>query len=112
MPIVPVADPESWEMGKKHGIYVDTLGGHLILYLLSLTLDPYCVYRSCVVRQVMACSHNAGTGTRQGRETMGFLYCTKYCTHRTVAGAGTGTGNHCFLLCQSRSLSLSRSRAM
>ena len=37
-------------------------------------------------------------------------YYTMYCTHYTVTE--TGTGNHCFLLCPSRSLSLSRAVCM
>ena len=54
---------------------------------------------------VMACSHCTGPGTGLGMGNDGFLYYAVYCTHYTV----TGTGNHCFLLCLSRSLSLSRS---
>ena len=55
---------------------------------------------------LMACSHC--TGPAQGTGNDGFLYYTMYCTHYT--GTGAGTANHCFLLCPSRSLSLSRSR--
>ena len=57
--------------------------------------------------RLMACSHCTGPGTGQGMGNDGFLYYTMYCTHYT--GTGTWTGNHCFLLCPSRSLSLSRS---
>ena len=53
-----------------------------------------------------------GTRIGQGPGNDGFLYYTMYCIHYTGTGTGTGTGTHCFLLCPSRSLSLSRSCAV
>ena len=51
-----------------------------------------------------------GTRNGIGKGNYGFLYYSMYCTHHTVTG--TETGNHCFLLCPSQYLSLSRSRAV
>ena len=52
-------------------------------------------------------AHSHCTGPGQGPGNDGFLYYAMYCTHYTETG--TETGKRCFLLCPSRSLSLSRS---
>ena len=67
----------------------------------------------CVVGE--ACMAGGVCGRRDGHCSRQYLtgmhsYYTMYCTHYTVTE--TGTGNHCFLLCPSRSLSLSRAVCM
>ena len=64
-------------------------------------------FRTQPLARPMAHTYYTGPVQGQGPGNDGFLYYTMYCTHCT----GTGTWNHCFLLCPSRSLSLSLSRS-
>ena len=94
---------------------------HIIEHIGNLSFSVHChlvwtnlqgmflSQQKCVLWDisVMACSHCTGPGMEQGTGDNGFLYYTMYCAHYTR----TGTGNHCFLLCPSRSLSLSHSRS-
>ena len=89
--------------GNESVIYCTALITRSYIYTLfkSSTQHPYHT-------SLMAHSHRTGPGQGQGLGKDRFLHYSMYCTHYT----GTGIENHCFLLCPSRSLSMSRSSAV
>ena len=77
---------------------------------IKTALNDTCFERHNTYTALLYMSYGSFTLHETGTRNDGLLYYAMYCTHST--GTGAETGNHCFLLCQSRSLSLSRSRAV
>ena len=100
--------PASLLKAKRFITVKDCSDGAIAIAIFLIAINWLCrIQCKCLFGAIASCTLD---GTGNGTRNDGFLYYAFNYTHYTRTG--TAIGNHCFLLCTSRSLSLSGSPAV